>query len=475
MTLHNQIARNSIIQLVGKLISLALGLISVAIMTRYLGQEGFGYYSTVIAFLQFFGILVDFGLSLTTIQMISKPGVDLSRTMNAIMSFRTITAAVFLVFAPVVVWFFPYNIFIKLGVLITVASFFCLSLIQTVTGVFQQKLKIWELTLAEVIGRSFLVGLTLAAVLLNKNIYWIFGAISIANIINLIIVWFYSKQYVNWRWQVDWQVWKEIVRRTWPMALSISFNLIYLKMDTIILSLARTQAEVGLYGATYRVVDVLTMMPAVFMGIILPVIGRYFHENNREGLRHILQKAFDVLMIFAAPIIVGTFVVGRGVMTLIAGPDFAFSGEILKVLIFACAAIFGTSLFGYAIVGIEKQRTIMWCYLTTAALTLIGYLLFIPKYGVWAAAGMTVFSEVMVMIWSAVVLYRALKFFPSLAKTAKALLAAGVMFFALYIFRDWHVIFLLALAGFVYFPVLYLLGGFKKEMIVGLLKNKIEN
>ncbi|MBI5077612.1 flippase [Candidatus Falkowbacteria bacterium] len=472
MTLNKQIAQNSIIQLFGKLVSLALGLIAVAIMTRYLGQEKFGYYTTVIAFLQFFGIMVDFGLSLATIQMISKPNVDLSKTMNAIMSFRTITAALFLLLGTILVWFFPYNIFIKLGVLITVLSFFCMSLIQTVTGVFQQKLKVWEITIAEVIGRIVLVGLTFWAVLSGKNIYWIFGAISAANIVNLAIVWAYSKKYINWRWQIDWEIWRDIIRRTWPMALSISFNLIYLKMDTIILSLTRTQAEVGLYGATYRVVDVLTMLPAVFMGIVIPVISRYYHENNREALKNILQKAFDALMIFAVPIVIGTFVAARGVMVLVAGNDFALSGEILKVLILASGAIFGTSLFGYAIVGIEKQRTIMWCYLTTAALTFVGYLLFIPKYGVWGAGWMTVFSEVMVMIWSAVVLYRTLKFFPSLLTTLKAVLAAMIMFFVLYVFRDWHVIWLLIISGAVYFPLLYLFSGVKKEMVAGLLKRE---
>ncbi|MBI4812347.1 oligosaccharide flippase family protein [Candidatus Falkowbacteria bacterium] len=64
MTLSARIAYNTIIQIAGKIISTALGLIAVAIMTRHLGTLGFGQYTTIITFLSFFGIIADLGLTL---------------------------------------------------------------------------------------------------------------------------------------------------------------------------------------------------------------------------------------------------------------------------------------------------------------------------------------------------------------------------------------------------------------------------
>lgn len=466
------IAKNSIIHLSGKILSLLLGLVSVAIMTRYLGQEGFGYYATVVAFLQLFGILADFGISLTTIQMISKPGANVSKLMNNITSLRVVTSVIFLAMAPLVVWFFPYNIFIKLGVLITVCSFFASSVIQTLTGVFQKELKMWEVTIAEVAGRILLVLIIVAASLLGGNIYWIFAGISFASLLNLIILFLYSKKYITWKWEMDTAIWKEVWRLTWPIALSISFNLIYLKTDTIILSLTHSQADVGLYGATYRVIDILTMLPAVFMGIVLPVITKHFQENNRPELFRIMQKAFDVLLVFALPIVLGTFIIGVPLMKFVAGAEFAQSGEILKVLILAAGAIFAGGLFGYSVVGINKQRKMMWGYLTTAIITLVGYLIFIPKFGYWGAAWMTVFSEAMIMIWTAVLVTKTLKFFPSIKTTLKAIPATLIMVVVIYLFRDLHVIFLLIISGLIYFPCLFLLGGIKKTTIIELISQR---
>lgn len=472
MSLNRKIAHNSIIHLSGKLLSLILGLVAVMIMTRYLGQEQFGYYYTVIAFLQFFGILVDFGLTLTTVQMISEPNQNISKIMNSLMSFRFITALVFLALAPIVVWFFPYNVFIKTGVLITVVSFFCITLIQTLTGVFQQKLKMLQLTLAEVVGRIVLVAGVALTAYLGKNIYWIFWAISIGSVVNLLIVFFQSRKYIEWKLEFDTKIWKEVWRRSWPIALSISFNLIYLKMDSIILSLTRSQAEVGLYGATYRVIDILTMLPAVLMGIALPVLTSYFVEKKKDKLFDLLQKTFDALIIFAVPIVLGTMIIARPVMEFVAGADFVKSGDILKVLILASGSIFVTTVFGYAIVAIKKQKTMMWGYLTSAVLTLAGYLYFIPKFGYWGAAWMTVFSEILIMIWTSILVYKTIKFLPSLNITARTIIPAVVMTGVLYIFRDQHALVLILLAVLVYFPLLYLFGGLKKESVRALIKMK---
>lgn len=472
LSISTKIARNSILQITGKMISLFLGLVAIAIMTRYLGQEGFGYYTTVIAFLSFFGILVDFGLTLTTIQMISRQNADIDRTMSNMMTLRVISSAIFMAIAPIVVMFFNYNQTIEMGVLICALSFFCTTLIQILTGVFQKELKMFEVTVAELAGRVILVALTAAAAYYGKSIEYIFWAISIGSLINLLLVCFYSKRYVKLSLAFDFEIWKSILKRTWPIALSISFNLIYLKMDTIILSLVRSQSEVGLYGATYRVVDILTMLPAVYMGIVLPHLTVYFNEDKRKELFELLQKAFNALMIFCVPIVLGTFLVARKLMVFVAGAAFAESGEILKVLILASGAIFATSLFGYAVVAVHKQRQMMWGYLTTAVLTLAGYLVLIPIYGYWAAAWMTVFSEVLIMIWTAIVVYQTIKFVPKFNLVWKCVISSLIMLVFLKLFTDFHILILLLIAGVVYFGMLYLLGGLKKGFAKGLVKGE---
>ena len=463
MSLNSRITKNSLIQLIGKLISLVLGLLTIAMMTRYLGQDGFGYYTTAISFMQVFGILVDFGLSLTAVQMISKAKADVSRALSNLMTVRIVSAVIFLGLAPLIVLFFPYSPEVKLGVLLTTVSFFSISLISVLTSVFQKELKMLEVTVADVIGRIILLGITAAAVYFKQSIYWFYAGMSIANLLNALMVVYYCKRYVTLRVAFDWPVWREILRRTWPMALSISLNLIYLRMDVVILSMVRGPAEVGLYGAAYRVLDILTLLPAVYMGMVLPHLTLFYSENKFEKLRALMQRSFNVLMLFAIPIIVGTFFVARPIMAFVAGRDFSASGEMLTILILAVGPIFITSLFGYAVVALDKQKPMTWGYLTTAVLTFVGYIIFIPIYGWPAAAWLTVFSEALSMVWTFSMVYRTIKFFPKLLFCAKSVFATAAMSAALYFVSAWPVAMSFLLAVFVYFGVMFLVGALKKS------------
>ena len=60
MTLARHVAWNTAIQILGKALSTLLGVVALGLVTRTLGTEGFGAYTTVNSFLQVFGVVVDF-------------------------------------------------------------------------------------------------------------------------------------------------------------------------------------------------------------------------------------------------------------------------------------------------------------------------------------------------------------------------------------------------------------------------------
>jgi len=472
MSLNKKIAHNTMVHLAGKIVGLLIGLSSIVILTRYLGTVGFGYYSTVVAYLMFWGILIDFGLTLTTVQMISNKRFEFQRTINNIMSLRFVLSTAFLVLAPIVIWAFPYPIEIKIGAGLAVFAYFGVTIVQTLTGVFQKELQMWKVTVSEVAGKIAMIGLVGLFAYQGRSIYYLFGALGVEGLVAMIVLVAFSTKFIKWKFLMEKEILKEVFKRCWPIALSISFNLIYLKMDTLILSLTRSQAEVGLYGATYRIIDVLTMLPAVFMGVILPLITVYYVEKKSVELKALLQKAFDVLVIFILPTVVGAFLVGNKLMVLIAGEDFVVSGNILKVLIFASAFIFVTSLFGYAVVGINKQRQMLWGYLTAAVITFIGYLIFIPKFGYWGAAGMTVFSEVIIMVWTWIIVYRTVKFSPKLKTFFISIPATIVMGVVVHLVSDLPVLLTILIAGVVYLLVLALFGGIKLQVLSEVVRLK---
>jgi len=98
MSLTKKIAVNTGWQMVGKVVGTFLGLIAIAILTRYLGRDGYGQYTTIYAFLQLFGILADFGFYIVLVKMISEKHVDQTeenKITSNIFTLRLISALIF--------------------------------------------------------------------------------------------------------------------------------------------------------------------------------------------------------------------------------------------------------------------------------------------------------------------------------------------------------------------------------------------
>lgn len=472
MSLTRQVAHNMIYQIAGKILSTILGLMALGMMTRYLGQDGYGGYTTVIAFLQFFGILVDFGLTLTTVQMISEPKADTDKITSNIFTLRFFSAIVFLGLAPILVLFFPYSATLKIGVAITTFSFLFIALNQVLIGLFQKNLRMEKVAIAENAGRVVLVAGIAATIYSGAGLLSIMLAVILGSATNFLLNFLFSIKYARIRFKFDFKIWKEIFSRSWPIGLSIAFNLIYLKADVIVLSLFKSQAAVGLYGASYRVLDVLTTLPMMFAGLILPVLTASWAERNLERFERLIKKSFDFLVMIIVPIIFGTMLLGERIMSAVAGSDFALSGTILKILILAAGAIFVGTLFGHVIVAIRKQKQMIWGYATVALLSLAGYIVFIPEYSYWAAAWVTVFSEGSIALLTFFVVWRNTRLIPPGKILWKSVLASAAMCAAIYFFASLNILLLILFGAAVYFAVLYLLRGYNKETVIEIIKLK---
>ena len=475
MRLSAKIFYNTVVQIAGKIIATILGLVAVAIITRYLGLIGFGEYTTIITFLSVFGILADLGLTLVTTQMISQPGVDEEKILNNLFTLRLVSALFFLALAPVTIIFFPYSPEVKAGVAIAVFSFLFIALNQIFVGLFQKKLRMDKVSIAEVSSRLVLVIGAVLAVKLNLGLLGIIFITVLASAINFLFLFIFSAGFFRLKIQFDFPIWKEIIRKTWPLAITIAFNLIYLKADTLILSLIKTPGEVGIYGAAYKVIDVLITIPFMFAGIVLPILTLSWAQKNMASFKIVLQKSFDFMMILAVPLIVGTQFLARQVMVVVAGGEFAAAGSALKILVLAAWAIFFGCIFSHAIIALDKQKKIIGAYLFTSVTALAGYLIFIPRFSYLGAAWVTVYSELFIALAAFYLIYKYAGFLFNIKVLLKSVLASAIMAAFLFFLPSWYygsaggLILTLGFSAAIYFTGLYLFKGITKEEILVLL------
>jgi len=468
MQQNKALAQNTAIQIVGKMLAVFFGLYTVSLLANYLGTSGYGELTIILNYLAIFAVVVDFGLTLTTVQMISEKEADEERLIGNLMSLRLITAIIFLALAPVIAIFFPYSEAIKIGIAIGAVSYLFGTSSQLFVGVFQKRLIMSRAVIAELINRVVVLGGIIVAFKLGVGLLGIMWIFVFGNLAQLFTILYFTRKQVRLRMKLELSVWKNIISKSWSIGLSILFNLIYLRGDIIFLSFFRPTDEIGIYALAYKVVDVMTVVPVMYMGLVLPMLVAAWTSKKQIDFARAIQTAFDFFAIIAIPFAFGAIALGTPLMILIANADFAESGKILAILGPATSVLFFGSLFGHAIVGINKQKPMVIGYAAVAVITVAGYLLFIPQYGIWAAAWWTLIAEVLITIVTFIVVVRVGKYTPKLRMFSKALFASLVMYTALFLLPSWHVLILIAVGSVIYYITLSAVGGPKLKDVAAL-------
>ena len=471
MNQTKKVAHNTAVQLVGKAASTLLGLLAIGMMTRYLGTEQFGWYVTAISFLQFVGILIDFGMTPVSAQMLSEPTFDKKKLLNNLLGFRFASAILFLGIAPLIALLFPYPVEVKQAIALLSVSFLAIAMNQVFVGYNQKQLTMRIQVIGELIGRVILVAGLWLLIIGEYTFLPVMVVVGLSSIGYTLYMWHTTARREPIKLACDKKVWTAIWKKSWPIAISIMFNVVYLRGDVILLSWFGRFTDVGLYGAAYRVIDILGQTAMMMMGVMLPLLAFSWSRNKRGEFKERYQLSFDMLMLFAIPVTVGTIMLAKPIMTLVAGAEFISAAIPLQILSLAVFGVFVGAVFGHTAVAIDKQKQTMWIYMSNAILSLAAYLYFIPRYGMYGAAWVTVFSEVYAGLLLFLVISHYTNEILHYGTLFKFLISASVMAFVINLFPNLHVIALAVLGAGVYGAMIVITRAVSPKTIRELLKS----
>jgi len=253
--LSRKIFFNTFIAAGARVIGLALSLITIGLISRYLGQAGFGYYSTILAFLFFFTIVADLGLYSICLREISRPKANEKKIASNAFTLRFFVGLLVFVLAPLIIYFFPYPSQVKWGVLIGALGFWLMSNQQVLTGVFQKYLRMGRVALAELIARVVQLVLVAVFVWQGMDFLFIISALTVSALFNFVLVFIFSRKYIPISFEFDFKFWRSLLKESLPLGLAVIFTLIYFRLDTLMLSLMKPAADVGIYNLGYKFLE----------------------------------------------------------------------------------------------------------------------------------------------------------------------------------------------------------------------------
>ncbi len=459
--MFQKISYNLGIAAFSRLIIGAISLVVVGLLTRSLGPAGYGYYNLIFAYLYIFTSIADLGLYTILVREVSKVDTDKEKLVaSKIFTLRLVFVVSILILADLLVLFFPYPPLVKWGIVI--ASLFSVlsSLTQVLIGVFQKYLRLYLVSVADIIARACQLVLLAVMIYFKAGLLSFVWAVVLSEAVHFLLTLAFSRSLVKIKLSADLVYWKQILKTAFPVAVSLIFVLIYFKLDTVLLSLMKPAYDVGVYSVAYKILEVAIFLPAIYIGLVMPLLSRHAFGNRAEFVKT-FRSAFNVISIFALPFVAYLVVLSDKIVGIIGGGGFTAAGPVLKILSVAILMIFFGNLGGNAIIALNLQKKSLWIYLAGAVFNVAANLILIPRYSYFAAAWITVATEILITLW----MFRLIKKEAG-ATTDKTVIfkAAIATIIMLVIMRPFLGNFVWAtIAAVSYFPILFLLGGFTRE------------
>ncbi len=505
MSVARKILLNTFSQIAGKAAIALLGIVSIKIITTYLGKCGYGEYTAAFEFLAFFAIVADMGLFTIGIREMAKDDQKIPIIIGNILTIRTFLSVVVVSIAVITAFILPQYEGSKIPLAVGIVGLGAILniLTSTVSTVLQVHLKMQYNSLASVIGKIFTVGYMAFIIYVlhpgnyDSGFYQLIWAGIFGNSTMLGVTFYYSSKLTHIRYRFDKAFLKDVIIKALPYGIALVLNTLYFRIGSVLLSLigSKTQVinecgeasnygEVAIYGVPMRMLEAVGIIPVYFMNAVLPVLTKALNAKNGSHKR-IIQYAFDFLVMGSLPIVAGTLVLAYPLIAVVSTPEFlsnlskGFYGAdiVLQILIFASAFSFINSLFGFLLVADNRQMSLLKRNAIGAILTIGADLILIPHFGARGAAITNVITEGYVMVASYLIAKHYINFQINLKSTFKMALSSIVMGIVIFFLRDptfyylqnKNIILLVPVGAVVYIGMLFFTKTLSKEML-GLLK-----
>lgn len=471
--LAKKIALNTIVSALLRIVGTVVALLIVGMMTRYFDKTLWGEYNIIMTLGGIFTVVAEFGFYQIMVREISRPGADEKKIASNIFTLRLIFSLFVFLAAPLIGFFLPYSAQVRWGIFLGMFGFWFLSGGQVLVGVFQKYLRMDKIAIAELAGRAIQLILTVLLIKNDLGFLPLVAALSFSSLINFSLILFLVGRYIKVSLSFDFPFWRGILKQSYPLALSNLLVMVYFSFGSLLLSVLKPAADVGIFRLAFKVLEGLIFFPAMFVGLVMPLLSGA--ADNKERFKQIFQRSLDILLIFVWPLILGSYMLAGPIILLLGGQGYFEASSVLQILMFAVGAIFLSTLFSYSLISLSQQKKMLIISGVGAIFNLAINLIFIPRYSYLAVAWASLLTEFMVAILMAGAILRQIKMRPSLKVGGKSLAAALVMSIFLWFFSGLNLFVLIMMGAIVYFAILFLTGGASWDEFLLLVKRKDEN
>jgi O-antigen/teichoic acid export membrane protein len=223
-----------------------------------------------------------------------------------------------------------------------------------------------------------------------------------------------------------WRQWRPLIVRILPYSAAVAAAALYFRLAIILTSLLASGHQLGLFSASFRIIEFLTVIPALLAGAALPIFARAARDDLSR-LGYALGRVFEVALIVGAWIAVSLVVGASLAISIIGGPSFASAAGVLQIMSLALVGTFVSAVWSNGLLSLRHHRDLLIINLGALVFSaaLIAVLVSVDG-AAGAAIGLAAGELMAASATGALLVRRRPELRPSLRIVPLVLLAAGV-------------------------------------------------
>lgn len=393
-TVGRVILRNTLFITLGSFALKALNFLFSVFVVRQLGDDRFGQFNIVTAWVGLFSIFAEWGISQYTMREMARDRSQTQLLFWNLLAIRLVLALLGIVGITLGAMIVGYSPEIVMGVLFYTFTF----VLAAVQIAFETILIAHErfdyVTALQVVGQVAYILLAGAVLWLNLGLVPFIATGLLAMLPPIFIALWLTRRHAWVIGKPQWQParWPAMLRGGAPFAI-ISLTLtIAFSIDTVMLSWTVSESQVGWYNVAYGVVRALVSFLGAFSMAMVPSLTRVY-ATDPALVEQWYYRSVKFICLLTLPSALGCALIAFPLFGFLYEPSTMPAALVIQVIIWDLPLLMFTSFCGNMTTVIGAEDEAVRIYGLNAIANIILNLYAIPRYGIIGAAFVTVITD----------------------------------------------------------------------------------
>lgn len=399
--MRKQLLNDSAVYLSGSIIVQVLGFIGMIFLMRFLPIEEYGKYTYIIEFISIFAFFSDGGFTQHIIKESSQNPESVPEIYAKAQSAQLLISGLMLALIVGISYpinsiedFYYLSIF---GLSVVISAYFAPMLAVLIATGRKDLIFYKDVSLSIVRILFILLGIYL------KVPFSYFIYLGFINCIVLLILFLYTKNHEKYSYILNYKLnlpaSLSFIRHGFLFTILMAANIIYSKVDIIMLEKMVGSVEVGYYSGATKFIYPFMFISGAFMTAIFPKLAKHSEENDK--FRNIQNLALYYLGGIGLLLSTSLFLSSDFIFQLFFGDKYDDSIPTFKILVWFLAIVFTYGPISNSLVAKNRVKFLVYLNSFMIILNVVLNFFLIPDYGAKGAAMTTIICELLILLCTA--------------------------------------------------------------------------